>query len=153
MATRRQPPPAPAAGNDPPAAAGRDDRTERALARSREIREQGNRHVQAARECVATVRRRRPGPNAGSWPGAQDLAVRLVDACEQIERSRQARANLAALAAQLVQTEEAIARLQDKMAVRDSRHAARYRQAADDARQAARRVREILASAAGSDPG
>jgi hypothetical protein len=142
MTTRRQPLPARAAGDAPSAAAGRDDRTEQVLARSREIREWGRRYVQAARELVA-VTRRWPGASAGSLPIAQDPADRLVDAREQIECSRQARARLAVLAADLVQTEEAIARIHDQMAGRDSRRAAQYRRVADDARRAACRAREI----------
>jgi hypothetical protein len=150
MAARRTPPPAKAAGDDLPAAAGRDDRTEQALARSREIREKGTRQIQAARERAATARR--PGPNARSGPIAPDPPARLTDARHQVERSRQARADLAALAARLAQTEETVAHIHDEMARRDSRRAARYRRAAEDARQAARRAREIQSNAAGSDP-
>lgn len=150
MATRRKPPPARAAGDDPPAAAGRDDRTERALARSRAIREKGQRQIQAARERIATARR--SDPSIKSMPIARDPPTRLTDAREQIERSRQARADLAALAGRLVETEETVALIHDEMAARDSRRAAQYRQAADDARQAARRAREIQSHAAGSDP-
>jgi hypothetical protein len=149
MATRRKPPAAKAAGYDLPAAAGRDDRTEQALARSREIREKGRRQIQAARERVATARR--PGPNAGYGPIAQDPSAGLTDAREQIERSRQARADLAALAARLVHTEETVAHIHDEMARRDSRRAAQYRRAAEDARQAACRAREIQSNAAGPD--
>lgn len=149
MATRRKPPPAKAAGDDSPAAAGRDDSTGQALARSREIREQGGRQIQAARERVATARR---GPSARSWPIAPDSAAPLTDAREQVERSRQARADLAALAARLVRTEETVAHIHDEMAVRDPRRAAQYRRAAEDARRAARRAREIQRDAAGSDP-
>jgi hypothetical protein len=147
MATRRQPP-GRAAGDDPPVAAGRDDSTEQALARSRAIRKQGDRQMQASREYLAATRR--SGPGAGPRSSAQDPAARLIDAGEQIERSRQARANLAALAAKLVQTEEAAARLHDKIADRDPPHAAEYRRAAEDARQAADRAREIQRDA---DPG
>jgi hypothetical protein len=152
MATRRKPPPAKAAAEDPPAAAGRDDRTEQALARSREIREKGRPQIQAAREHVATARRLRAGPSVRSLPSVQDQAVGLFDASEQIERSMQARARLAAVAGELVQTEEAVANVHDGLAVRDSRRA-QYPQAADDARQAARRAREIQVNAARSDPG
>jgi hypothetical protein len=133
MTTTRQPLPAEAAG---------DDRTEQVLARSREIREKGRRYLQAARERVAVVRRW-PAASASSRPIAQDPAERLIDASEQIECSRQARARLATLAAELVQTEEAIARIHDQMASRDSRRAAQYRRVADDARRAACRAREI----------
>jgi hypothetical protein len=142
MTTRRQALPARAAGNDRSAAAARDDRTEQVLARSREIREKGSRYVQTARERVA-VTRRWPGASTGSFPIVQDPADRLIDASEQIECSKQARARLAALAADLVQTEEAIARIHDQMAGRDSQRAAQYRRAADDARRAACRAREI----------
>jgi hypothetical protein len=151
MATRRKPPPAKAAGDDPPAAAGRDDRTEQALARSREIREKGRPQIQAAREHVATARRRRAGPSVGSLPVVQDQAVGLFDVSEQIERSMQARARLAAVAGEQVQTEEAVANVHDGLAVRDSRRAAQYRQAADDARQAALRAREIQVNVERSD--
>jgi uncharacterized membrane protein YccC len=151
MATTRQAPPA-AAGDDPPAAAGPDDSTEQALARSRRIREQGYRHIQAVREHVATVRRQRSGPSAGSGPVAQDPAARFLDVGEEIERSRRARARLAELAAQLVQTEETVAHIHDEMADRDPGRAAQYRRAADDARQAARRAHEIQRDAAESDP-
>ena len=150
MTTRPQPPPAAAARDDPPAA-GRDDRTEQALARSRAIRQKGNRQIQAAREHAAAARRR-GGPNARSGPAAQDPAARLLDAGEQIERARQARARLAALAAKLVRTEETIAHIHDDMAERDSPHAAQYRRAADDARQAAARARDIQRDATGPDP-
>lgn len=144
MATRRQPP------RDDPPAVGRDERIDQALAWSRHIREQGNRQIQTAQEYVATVRRHAPG--AGSGPSGQDPAARLIDAGEQIERSRQARANLAALAAKVVQTEETAARLHDKLADQGSAHAARYRLAAEDARQAACRAREIQRHAADPDP-
>ena len=150
MATRPQPPNVAAAGDNPRAAAGRDDRTEQALVRSREIREKGNRQIQAVREHVATVRR--VGPGARSGPAAQDPAARHLDVGEEIERSRQARAHLAAMAARLVRTEEAVARIHDEMASSDSGHAAQYRRAADDARQAARRAREIQRDAAESGP-
>lgn len=152
MATRRKPPPANAAGDDPPVTAGLDDRTEQALARSREIREKGRPQMQAARERVAAARGRRAGPKVRSLPVVQEPAVGLVDASEQIERSMQARARLAAVAADLVQTEEAVAHVHDKLALHDSRRAAQYRRTADDARQAARRAREIQAKAARSDP-
>jgi len=151
MATSDQPPPAAAAGDDPPATAGRDDSTGQALARSQEIREKARRRIQAARECVAAVRRRRFGPNAGSEPVADALAARPVDAREEIERSRQARARLAVMAAKLVQTEQTVAYIHEEMAGRNSRHAAQYRRAAEDPRQAARRAREIQHNA-GSDP-
>lgn len=152
MATRRQPPPARAAGDDPPAAASRDDRTEQALAPSREIREQGKRKVQAARERVAAVRRQWSGPSVRAWPVAQDPPARLPGVREQIERSRQARARLAGLAAMLVQTEETVAHIHDQMAGRDPRRAIQYRQAAAGARQAACRAREIQRNAAEADP-
>lgn len=145
MAARRQPP-----RGEPPAVAGPDERTELALAWSRHLREQGNRQMQAAREYVAAMRRRDPGVR--SSPSGHHLAARLIDAGTQAERFRQARASLAALAARLVQTEEAAARLHDKLAGQDSPHAAQYRQAAEDARQAARRAREIQRQAAGPDP-
>ena len=149
MAIRHEPPSAAAAGDDAPAAAGRDDRTEQALARSREIREEGNRQVQAAREYVATVRKR-PGTGVRFWPAAQDSAAPPLSVSEEVERSRQARARLAELAAKLVQTEETVAHIHDEMAGRDARRAAQYRRAADDARQVARRVREFQRNAAGS---
>jgi hypothetical protein len=149
MTTRPQPPPAAAARDDPPAA-GRDDSTEQALARSRAIRQKGNRQIQAAREHAAAARRR-GGPNARSGP-VQESAARLIDAREQIERARQARARLAALAAKLVRTEETIAHIHDDMAARDSPHAAQYRRVADDARQAAARARDIQRDATGPDP-
>jgi hypothetical protein len=53
-------------------------------------------------------------------PVVQDQAVGLFDASEQIERSTQARARLAAVAGELVQTEEAVANVHDELAVRDS---------------------------------
>jgi len=143
MATRDQPPSAAATGDDPPAAASRDDSTTQALARSREIRKQANRQIQAARERVATARRRRSGQGAGSWPIAQDPAVLLTSVHEEIERSRQARARLAELAAKVAQTEQTVAHVHDEMAARDSRRAAQYRRAAEDARQVAQRAREI----------
>lgn len=152
MATTRQPPPVAAAGDDPPAPASPDDSTEQALARSREIRAQANRQIRAAREHVATVRRQRSDPSARSGPAARAPAARILDAGEEIKRSRQVRAHLAELAAKLVQTEETIAHIHDKMADRDSGHAAQYRRAADDARQAASRAREIQRNAAGPDP-
>jgi chromosome segregation ATPase len=151
MATRPQPPNAAAAEDESRAATGRDDRTEQALARSREIREQTNRQIQEVREQAATARKR-PDTVASSWPAAQDSATRLLSASEEIERSRQARARLAELAARLVQTEETVAHIHDEMAGRDSGRAAQYRRAADDARQAACRAREIQRNAAGSDP-
>jgi hypothetical protein len=153
MATRPQPPPAKAAGDDPPAAAGRDDRTEQVLARSREIREKGRAQLQAARLHIAAAQGRRAGPSAGSRPAVPDPPARLIDAREQIERCRQARARLAALAAEVVQTEEAVAHIHDQMAARDSRHAAQYRRAADDARHAACFARAVQRTAAGSDLG
>ena len=61
METRPQPPPA---ADDPPAAAGPDDSTERALARSREIRQKANRQIQAVPERAA-ARPRRNGPVPG----------------------------------------------------------------------------------------
>ena len=151
MAIRPQPPSARAAGDDPPAAAGRDDWIEQALARSREIRARGARQLQATRRRLAAVRRR-PGQSAGSGLMAQDPVIRLDGTREQIERSRQARAQVAALAARLVQTEESVADVHDQMARRDPRRAAQYRQTAEEARQAARRAREIQRHAAGSDP-
>ena len=150
MATTRQPPPA-AAGDDPPAAAGRDDSTEEALARSHGIRKKGNRQIQAAREHVAASRRRRLGPGAGSGSVARAPAAMFLDVGEEIERSRQTRARLAELAGRLVRTEETVARIHEEMAGHDSWRAAQYRRAADDARQAARRVREIQRNAAGPD--
>jgi hypothetical protein len=151
MATRPQPPNAVPAGDEPRAAAARDDRTEQTLARSREIRERTNRQIQAVREHLATARNR-PGTSAGSWPTTQDSATRLLSASEEIERSQLARARLAELASKLVQTEESVAHIHDEMAGRDSGRAAQYRRAADDARQAACRAREILRDAAGSGP-
>ena len=130
MAIRDQPPPAAAGGDDSPAAAGRDDSTEQALARSRGIREQVYRQIQAVREHMATARRQRSGLSAGSWPIAPDPAARPIGTGEQIERSRQARARLASLAAKLVQTEQAVARIQGEMAGRGSRRAAPDRRAA-----------------------
>ena len=150
MATRPQSPRA-AAGDDPPAAAGPDDSTAQALARSREIRQKGNRQIQAVRERAA-ARRRRGGPGPRSRPTAPDQAARFLDVGQEIERSRQARARLAEPAGELVQTEEAVARIHDEMAGRDSPRAAAYRRAADDARRAARRAREIQRNAAGSGP-
>lgn len=149
--TIRPQPPAAEAGDDQPAAAGPDDSTEQALARSREIRKKGTRQIQAARERVATARRQRSGPGERSGPVVRDSAARLNGADEQIERSRQARARLADLAADLVETEETVAQIHDEMAGRDSRRAAQYRRAADDARQAARRAREIQRNAAEGD--
>lgn len=152
MATRDQPPPAAAPRDNPPPAAGPDDSTEQTLARSREIREQGRRQIRAAREGVAAWRRRSGLSATDSWPVARDLAAGLVDVGEEIERSRQSRARLAALAGRLVQTEETVARIHDEMAGRDSPRAAQYRRAAEDARQAAQRAREIQRKAARSDP-
>jgi hypothetical protein len=150
MATRDRPPPAAAAGDDQPAAAGRDEGTEQALARSRGIREQANRRIQAAREHLATARRRRFGPSAGSWPAAQVPAAQPAGGDEEIERSRRARARLAEMAATLAESEQTVVRIHDEMARRDSRHAAQYRRTADDARQAARRARDNQRDA---DPG
>ena len=151
MATRHQPLPA-VAGDEPPAAAGRDDSTEQALARSRGIRERGNRQIQAAQERVAAARNRRDGPGPRSGPVAKDPMDRVaevLDASEEIERSRQARVRLAKLAGELVKTEETVAHIHDEMANRDSGNAAQYRRAADDARRAACRAREIQRNAAG----
>jgi len=47
---------------------------------------------------------------------------------------------------------DAVARIHDEMATGDSERAAQYRRTADDARQAARRAREIQRDAAESDP-
>ena len=151
MATRDQPPPASAAGDDAPAAADRDDRAEQALARSRELRKQGRLLVEEAQERMAAAQRR-SGPSARSRPNDQEPAARLLDADDQIERSRQARAHLAEVATKLVQAEEAVARIHDQMAGRDSGNAAQYRRTADHARQAPRRARDIQRDAAGSGP-
>lgn len=152
MENKDRPLPASAAGDNPPAA-GRDDSTGQALARSREIRGKARLQIQAARECVAAARRRRSGPGAtDSWPIAPDPVARRIGAGEEIERAKQARARLAALAARLVQTEETVARIHEEMAGRDSRRAAQYLRAADDARQAACFAREIQCNAAGTDP-
>lgn len=151
MATRHQPPPAAPAGDDPPAAAGRDDSIGQALARSREIRQKGSRQIQAVRERAAARRRQRSGPGSGSGSGGPAPAARVLDVGQEIERSRQARARLAELAGRLVRTEETAAHIHDEMASRDSGHAAAYRRAADDARRAARRAREIQREAA--EPG
>lgn len=131
------------------AAADRDAKTEKALARSREIRERGQRQVQEACERLAAARRRSRA-SARFWSPGQDLVAGPTGARMQIENSKRARARLAVLAAKLAQTEETVARIQEEMAGRDSRRAAQYRQAADDARQAAGRAREIQRSA-GSD--
>lgn len=150
MASRHQPPPA-TAGAYPPAGVGPDDRTRQALARSREIRQKGNRQMQAARERVAAVRRPWNGPGARPGPAVQDPVAVVLNVGEEIERARQARARLAEMAAELVQTEESVARIHDEMADRDSRRAAQYRRAAGDARQAARRAREIQRDATEPD--
>lgn len=138
MATRPHPPPA---ANDPPAAAGREDSTGQALARSREIRQKGNRQIQAGRERAAARRWGGPGPRSG--PAAQDPAARFPGVGEEIECSRQARVRLAVLGARPVQPEEAAVRIHDEMAGRDSRDAAACRRAVGDARRAARHAREI----------
>ena len=66
MATRRRPQPATTDADDPPATTDRDDSVERALARSREIRETGNRQMQAAREHAAReIQRDAAGPDPG----------------------------------------------------------------------------------------
>ena len=150
MATRHQPPSARVAGDDPPAAAGRDDSTAQALARSREIREQGRLLIEQARDRVAAARRR-SDPGAVPGPAARDSAAGFIGAGEQVERSQQSRARLAELAGELVRTEETVAHIHDEMAARDSGRAAQYRRAAEDARQAACRAREIQRNA-GSDP-
>ncbi len=87
--TIRQLKPVKAARDDPPAAADRDERIEQALARSCEIRETGRRLIEEARERVAAVRRLQPDTSADSSPIARDTAAPLIDADEQIERSRQ----------------------------------------------------------------
>lgn len=141
MAARRQPPNAAAAGDDPPAAAGRDGSIEQALARSREIRNKGYRQMQAAWAPTPTMRRSGPGVMSGSV--AQDSAAGLISVDEEIERTRQARARLAAVAGDLAQTEENVACVHERMARRGSPRAAQHLRAAGHARQAARRAREI----------
>jgi len=147
MPFTRQPPNAAATGDDPPAAAGPDDTIEHALARSREIRQKGNRQVQVARDHVAAALRRRGSPGARSRAVVPNPVAWAIDADEEIGRARQARARLAELAAKLVRTEETVAHIHDEMADRDSGRAAQYRRVADDARHAARRAREIQRNA------
>lgn len=139
-----KPPPPARAAADPPAAPGQDDRAEQALARSRELRKKGRLLIQEARERAAAARR--PGPGAGPWPAAQPPAARLTGAGGQIERSRQARAHLAEVAAKLAQAQQALARIHDEMADRDPGRAAQYRRAAGDARQAVRDIQHNAGS-------
>lgn len=152
MAPGREHPPAGAAGQDP-AAAGRNDRSREALARSGELR------ARSQRLLARSQRLTQPGA-VGSRPPRRTGAVgapqltgqhprRLTwDLDEQVERARSTRARLAALAADLIATEETVAYLHDQLAAKDPKNAARYRRAADDARQAVHRIREFQCNAA-----
>lgn len=119
-----------------------DDRAVAALARSREVRAQGRRQLQAARERTAAARGRRRSM-------AASLAARSDDLSQQIERARTSRVRLAGMAAELARTEDTVACIHDQLANRDPQRAAQYRRAAEDARQAATRAREFHRHAAG----
>lgn len=151
MATSDQQPPARAAHDNPVSSTDRDERTEEALARSRELRTRSRQLLAKAHHTAPPAEapsraRRQPGTGSGPPPGGQPLPVTTA-LDQQIEFARSTRARLAALAAELANTEDHVARVHDQLATEDPEHAARYRKAADEARQAARRAREFQRNA------
>jgi hypothetical protein len=157
MAADREQPPDWAAPQDP-AAAGRGDRSGEALARSRELRARSQRllarsqHLTRA-HAAESGPPRRADPAEGPPLAGQQPRRFTRDLEEQVEQARTTRARLAALAADLVATEETVAYLHDQLAARDPRNAARYRRAAEEARRAVRRIRDYQRNAAGAGPG
>lgn len=146
MATSDQRPPARAAQDSPVTFPGRDQGTQDALARSRELRAHSQQLLARAQTIAPAPRRahRRAGTGSGPRPGGQQLTA---TSDEQVEYARAARARLAALAAELADTEDRVARVHDRLAAEDPANAARYRRAADEARRAARRAREFQRNA------
>jgi hypothetical protein len=82
-------------------------------------------------------------------PSAGEPAARAVDLDRQIQLVKNSRARLAQIAADLAETEDTVAGIHDRLADSDPQHAGQYRQAADNARMAARRAREIQRLTAG----
>jgi hypothetical protein len=143
MATSDPQPAATAAQADQATAEGCDDKTEQALAHSRELRARSHQLLaKADRIAPASRARVRAGLGNGPRPGGQQRGP-TTDLYEQVEYAKTARARLARLAADLADTEDYVAHVHDQLAIQDPGNAARYQRAADEARQAARRAREF----------
>ena len=151
MATSDQQLPARAAKDAPVTYTGRDDRTQEALARSRELRSRSQQllakaqRIAPAAEATSSARRQ-AGTGSGPRPGGQ-RRPRTTTLDQQIEHAKATRVRLASLAAELANTEDNVARVHDQLAADDPANAARYRKAADEARQAACRAREFQRNA------
>jgi hypothetical protein len=146
MTASDQQPPARVA-HDAPVTARRDDRTQQALARSRELRARSRQllgRAQRITPAAAAVSRDRrdTGTGSGPRPGGQPRR-RTTTLDQQVEYAKAIRARLAALATELAATEDNVAYVHDQLAAGNPENAARYRRAADEARRAACRAREF----------
>jgi hypothetical protein len=156
MTAGQHEPPDGAARDDPPTSEGPDDRTVEALARSHELRARSRRLLAKGRHLgqataahrPATARReRQAGGGSTGRPSGQEPPGLTADLDEQVKHAKALRVRLVALAADLAETEEAVAHAHDQLAIRDPKNAVRYGRAAGVARQAARHLREFLRNA------
>jgi hypothetical protein len=146
----------PAAGvtrDDPPTSEGLRDQKVKALARSRELRAR-SRRLRARCKCLdRAAAAHRPAaashePQAGARntgrPSGRQPPGLTADLDEQVRHAKAPRVRLAALAADLAETEESVAHAHDQLAIKDPKNAVQYGRTADAARQAARHLREFL---------